>query len=73
MKTILFFCFFMILASISPAKSSTFDVARNDCYEEAFDLMEAFDDLGAPPEVISFWGEWAYCHCAPECDESAFG
>ncbi len=49
------------------------ELIKVDCYEQAFDTMEAFADAGFSEEVVAFWGEMAYCWCEPNCyDENDY-
>ena len=38
-----------------------------DCYEFAFDAMEAAEEAGLSAALISLHGEMAYCACADNC------
>lgn len=34
------------------------ELIKVDCYEQAFDTMEAFADAGFSEEVVAFWEKW---------------
>ena len=38
-----------------------------DCWEYAFDIMDAALDAGMAPAIAQSFSEYAYCICAPNC------